>query len=83
MDRLAKINISNNLGAIPWLLTSELFDSESRAKANSVSTFTNWSCAFIVTVSFPFLEVNKYKIENLNVVILMKNIIYGSNYKIL
>jgi hypothetical protein len=45
------------LGPIPWLLTSELFDSEARAKANSVSTFTNWGCAFIITVSFPFLEV--------------------------
>ena len=46
-----------NLGAIPWLLTSELFNSEARSKANSIAVLVNWGCAFIVTVTFPFLEV--------------------------
>ncbi|CAF0733287.1 unnamed protein product [Brachionus calyciflorus] len=43
-------------GAIPWIITSELFKSNARAKANSIAVFVNWTSAFIVTVSFQFIE---------------------------
>ncbi|CAF0733414.1 unnamed protein product [Brachionus calyciflorus] len=43
-------------GAIPWLITSELFGSDSRGKATSLAVFINWFSNFIVTVSFPFIE---------------------------
>ncbi|CAF0733335.1 unnamed protein product [Brachionus calyciflorus] len=43
-------------GAIPWIMTSELFKSNARAKANSIAVFVNWTSAFIVTVSFQFIE---------------------------
>lgn len=48
-------------GAIPWILTSEMFNSNARAKANSIAVLVNWSSAFIVTVAFPFLEVKILK----------------------
>jgi hypothetical protein len=43
-------------GAIPWLITSELFESDSRGKATSIAVFVNWFSNLIVTVSFPFIE---------------------------
>lgn len=42
-------------GAIPWIITSELFDSGARAKSNSIACFTNWFCNFLVTLFFPLL----------------------------
>ncbi|RNA10267.1 solute carrier family facilitated glucose transporter member 1-like [Brachionus plicatilis] len=43
-------------GAIPWLITGELFGSDSRGKATSIAVFVNWLSNFIVTVTFPFIE---------------------------
>ena len=43
-------------GAIPWLITSELFESSARGKATSIAVFVNWFSNFIVTVTFPFIE---------------------------
>jgi hypothetical protein len=45
------------LGAIPWLITSELFGSDSRGKATSIAVFVNWFSNFLVTVSFIYIEV--------------------------
>ena len=56
-DRL--INFHHQ-GPIPWLLTSELFDSDARGKALSLATFTNWIIAFVVVITYPMLEV-KFK----------------------
>ena len=44
-------------GAIPWVITAEMFKSDARAKAASVAVFANWFSAFLVTVSFQFVEV--------------------------
>lgn len=43
-------------GAIPWIITSELFGSAARGKAVSLATLVNWLSNFIVTVSFPFIQ---------------------------
>ncbi len=43
-------------GAIPWLITSELFESDSRGKATSIAVFANWLANFIVVVSFPSIQ---------------------------
>lgn len=43
-------------GAIPWLITSELFESDARGKATSIAVFVNWFSNFLVTVTFPFIE---------------------------
>lgn len=43
-------------GAIPWLLTAELFGSDAKGKASSVAVFVNWTASFAVTVSFPFIK---------------------------
>ena len=37
------------LGPVPWLIVSEMFDTEARATANSISTFTNLSFTLLVT----------------------------------
>ena len=43
-------------GGIPWLITSELFESDSRGKATSIAVFANWLANFIVVVSFPSVK---------------------------
>jgi sugar porter (SP) family MFS transporter len=43
--------------SIPWLITAELFSSNSRGKATSCAVFINWLSAFLVAMSFPFIEV--------------------------
>lgn len=43
-------------GAIPWLITSELFKSDARGKAASIAVFVNWLANFSVIVSFIFIE---------------------------
>jgi MFS family permease len=45
-------------GPIPWIITSELFNSDARGKASSVAVFVNFLSNFIVTFIFPYLEVN-------------------------
>lgn len=43
-------------GPIPWLITGELFKSDSRGKASSIAVFVCFLSNFIVTLSFPFME---------------------------
>merc|ERR1711934_1086977 len=43
---------SIGLGAIPWLMMSEIFPVSVRGKASSLATLLNWTCSFIVTETF-------------------------------
>jgi len=43
---------SLGLGAIPWILMSEIFPSHTRGLASSVATLVNWSCSFVITQIF-------------------------------
>jgi len=49
------IFFSIGMGAIPWLLMSEIFASRVRSKAMGVATALNWACSFGVTYAFPKL----------------------------
>eukprot|EP01040_Poterioochromonas_malhamensis_P012332 gene12332-13484_t len=42
------------LGPIPWLIVAEMFDSKYVATAMSLACIVNWTCNFIVGLSFPF-----------------------------
>jgi SP family facilitated glucose transporter-like MFS transporter 3 len=42
------------LGPIPWLIVAELFDAKYVATAMSLACIVNWSCNFLVGLSFPF-----------------------------
>jgi SP family facilitated glucose transporter-like MFS transporter 1 len=44
-------------GAVPWFITAEIFNSNARGKASSIAVLVNWLANFIVTISFPFIEV--------------------------
>ncbi|XP_070534231.1 solute carrier family 2, facilitated glucose transporter member 8-like isoform X2 [Ptychodera flava] len=46
------ISFSLGWGAIPWLIMSEIFPSRARGTASAIATLVNWSCAFIVTLTF-------------------------------
>eukprot|EP00238_Polyblepharides_amylifera_P006996 CAMPEP_0196574592 /NCGR_PEP_ID=MMETSP1081-20130531/4285_1 /TAXON_ID=36882 /ORGANISM="Pyramimonas amylifera, Strain CCMP720" /LENGTH=511 /DNA_ID=CAMNT_0041892671 /DNA_START=118 /DNA_END=1653 /DNA_ORIENTATION=+ len=46
------IFFSLGLGAIPWVLMSEIFPAHTRGQASSLATFINWSCSFLVTEVF-------------------------------
>lgn len=50
------ISFSLGPGAIPWILASEMFDSESIGKASSLAVGTNWLCSFIVTVTYSYIQ---------------------------
>lgn len=43
---------SIGLGAIPWLMMSEIFPAKARGLAASLATLLNWTFSFIVTYSF-------------------------------
>jgi len=43
-------------GPLPWLICSEIFPSAIRSSAVSLATTVNWTSAFIVTATYPFLE---------------------------
>lgn len=43
---------SLGLGAIPWLMMSEIFPATVRGTASSAATLLNWSCSFLVTETF-------------------------------
>ncbi|KAJ1917374.1 hypothetical protein H4219_003241 [Mycoemilia scoparia] len=40
------------LGNIPWLVQSEIFSHSVRSKAASFPTATNWSCNFLISMTF-------------------------------
>lgn len=47
---------SLGLGAIPWLMMSEIFPGRIRGLASSAATLLNWSCAFAVTEAFSSMK---------------------------
>ena len=46
-----------SMGPIVWLMISEIFPNQSRARASAVSTAANWMANFLVSLSFPILQV--------------------------
>nr|ACO11906.1 Solute carrier family 2, facilitated glucose transporter member 4 [Lepeophtheirus salmonis] len=46
-------------GSIPWLITGELFATESRPAASSIATTVNWTASLIVTLVFPIIPAKK------------------------
>eukprot|EP00250_Pteridium_aquilinum_P035474 c9477_g1_i1 orf=614-2068(-) len=51
------ICFSLGLGAIPWLMMSEVFPSNVKGRAGSLATLVNWFAGWIVTLSFnPMLD---------------------------
>lgn len=49
---------SLGLGAIPWLMMSEIFPARTRGLAASVATCLNWTLSFIITETFGTLKDN-------------------------
>ncbi|XP_024534160.1 sugar transporter ERD6-like 4 [Selaginella moellendorffii] len=49
------VSFSFGLGAIPWVIMSEIFPSRVKGLAGSLATLVNWSCAWAVTLTFNFL----------------------------
>ena len=47
---------SLGLGAIPWLMMSEIFPLKTRSLAASAATMLNWTLSFAVTEAFPYLK---------------------------
>jgi hypothetical protein len=46
-----------SMGPIVWLMISEIFPNQSRARASAVSTSANWMANFLVSLSFPVLQL--------------------------
>jgi len=46
-----------SLGPIVWLMISEIFPNRARARAAAISTAANWMANFLVSLSFPVLQV--------------------------
>lgn len=44
------------LGPIPWLIVAEMFEGKYVTAAMSVSSQINWTCNFIVGVTFPYIN---------------------------
>lgn len=44
------------LGPIPWLITTEYFDSKYVATAMSLACIVNWGCNFLVGLLFPYMQ---------------------------
>ena len=49
-------SFSLGLGAIPWLMMSEIFPTRTRGLAASVATCLNWTLSFAVTETFAMLN---------------------------
>eukprot|EP00053_Salpingoeca_punica_P008839 m.78958 g.78958 ORF g.78958 m.78958 type:complete len:528 (-) comp14770_c0_seq2:332-1915(-) len=49
---------SLGLGAIPWLMMSEIFPAQVRGMASSAAVLLNWSCSFTVTETFESMKSN-------------------------
>lgn len=50
------IGFSLGWGPIPMLIMAEIFPSRVRGTASSIANLINWSCAFIVTKEFVYLQ---------------------------
>jgi MFS family permease len=46
-----------SLGPVVWLMISEIFPNRARARAAAISTAANWTANFLVSLSFPVLQV--------------------------
>lgn len=46
------------LGAIPFFYTNEIFSSEAQGSANSIAIASNWSFNFLVSLTFPLINVS-------------------------
>jgi SP family galactose:H+ symporter-like MFS transporter len=46
-----------SLGPVVWLMISEIFPNRARARASAISTSANWMANFLVSLSFPLLQV--------------------------
>jgi SP family arabinose:H+ symporter-like MFS transporter len=44
------------LGPVPWILCAEIFPNRVRARAMSLTTFTVWTCCYVVAQTFPMLN---------------------------
>ncbi|CAH0479962.1 unnamed protein product [Peronospora belbahrii] len=44
------------LGPIPWLIVAEMFPAKPRPTAMSIATMVNWSCSFLVGLTFPTMQ---------------------------
>ena len=53
------ISFATGPGSIPWFFVSEIFPSNARGPASSVACMTNWTANFIVSTSFPIVEINR------------------------
>ncbi|CAH1171143.1 unnamed protein product [Phaedon cochleariae] len=49
--------LSLGYGPVTWMLLSELFAPEIKGIASGIGILANWGCAFLVTFSFPLLNV--------------------------
>lgn len=45
-------------GPIPWFIVAELFSQGPRPAAMAVAGFANWTCNFIIGMSFPSIAVS-------------------------
>ncbi|XP_064194819.1 solute carrier family 2, facilitated glucose transporter member 2 [Anguilla rostrata] len=43
-------------GPIPWFIVAELFSQGPRPAAMALAGFCNWSCNFVIGMSFPYIE---------------------------
>lgn len=50
------VGFSLGWGPIPMLIMSEIFPSRARGAASGIAVLTNWTCAFLVTKEFLFLQ---------------------------
>ncbi|HEV2171558.1 MAG TPA: sugar porter family MFS transporter [Candidatus Binatus sp.] len=45
-----------SLGPVVWLMISEIFPNQARARGAAISTAANWMANFLVSLSFPILQ---------------------------
>jgi sugar porter (SP) family MFS transporter len=53
-----------SVGPVTWIVLSEIFPSEVRAKAMAISTAALWIANFVVSQTFPMLDENRFLIAH-------------------